>query len=245
MTVVQSATQVNVSGSAADAFTLSMPSVAGGNALIGSFCMYSSNNTWLWDTVTDGGNTFVIRQAFAGISNYARAGVAVALNVTGGSRTVSFNTSGGSGTHFVVYGCEEISGILSAAAEETWDANDQIDITALNCNAGPITTTNAGDLFYGCAGINGTDATMNFASPTSWTNTYRQNNNTTYVGMDAGRWEPGSTQSNYTAQWTHDTAAGDDGCGVVVALKPVAGGPPDPGGEVFRCQGLFQILVAA
>ena len=223
MNIVQTATQVNVGSSSAEVFTLSMPSVVGGNALIGSFCMYSNNNTWLWDTVTDGGNTFVIRQARAGTSSFVRAGVAVALNVTGGSRTVSFNTSGSTGTTWAVYGCEEISGVLSAAAEETWDANDQIDTSALMCSAGPITTTNAGDLFYGCAGTSSNDATMNFASPTGWTNVYRQNDNPTYTGMDAGRWEPGSTQSNYTAQWTHDMNANDDGCGVVVALKPVAG----------------------
>jgi hypothetical protein len=133
MTAVQTATQVNLSGSTAEVFTLNMPNVVGGNALIGSFCMWGGNETWAWNTVTDGGNTFVIRQAAADADNaMATAGVAVALNVTGGSRTVSFNTSGTAENNYLVYGCEEISGVLSVAAEETWDANENIDITAAN-----------------------------------------------------------------------------------------------------------------
>jgi hypothetical protein len=157
----------------------------------------------------------------------SRGIVAHAVNITGGSRTVAFNmagTSGGSNRYYTL-GLMEFSGVATSSAEDTWDVNSEIDTSGTDVSGGPITTTDAGDLLVGVASITGLDTAITFGSPASWTNKYRQNNSANPTGMDAGYWLPGSIQTTYTAQWSHDNSAGEKGAGVVVALKAAGGGP--------------------
>jgi hypothetical protein len=227
---VQGATQVNIAASSNTALTISLTGVAAGNALVLTGSIFDQNNTWTITNVTDGGDTFVTRSALA--SNGAgtarvRAVVAYAVNVAGGDVTVSVNLAGTSGAsqRYYCLGLEEYSGVATSTPEDTFDGNDSIDLTATDISAGPITTTDAGALLVGAAAdLTDLDAALNFASPTSWTNHYRQNDGVTFIGFDAGSWLPGGIQTTYTAQWAHDNAADDRGCGVVVALKAAVGG---------------------
>jgi hypothetical protein len=226
---VQAATQVDVSGSSTTAPTIAI-TATGGNAIlpvahIGDF----GGTTLSLTNITDGGNTYTARTAQhtdAFERTIAIAGFAV--NVTGGARTVTFNlanTSGGANRYYVL-GCLEYSGIDTAAPQDATASTSDINTGGgTDCSAGTITTTDAGDLIYGTAGIGGSgDTNINWGSPTSWTNRYRQNDASTYFGMDSGTWLPGSTQTTYTAQWSHDNTSGEEGCAVVVALKPASGG---------------------
>jgi hypothetical protein len=144
------------------------------------------------------------------------------VDITGGDRTVAFNLAGtsGAGNRYYVLGCLEFSGVAIASTEDTFDSNDEIDTSgAVDTSAGPITTTATTDVIVGAAINNTNDATLNFASPTSWTNSYRQNASNSFIGHDSGYWLPGSIQTTYTAQWSHDNNASAVGGGIVVALK--------------------------
>jgi hypothetical protein len=232
---VQSATQVNVAGSSTTAPSITITGTAGGNALVAYASIFDGNTTWTLTSTTDGANTFTTR-AGVGVDTgeSVRAVASHAVNITGGDRTVAFNLSGtsGAGGRYYVLGCTEFSGVATSAAEDTFDANDTINLGTTDANAGPITTTDAGALITGAISNGYNDTTINNASPTSWTNTYRQDNGLSFVGMDAGYWLPGATQTTYTAQWSHDNTAGDIGAGVVVALLP-AGGAADPEGRLI------------
>ena len=223
MGLIQTATQVDVAGSGTTSPSIVLTSAVAGNTILAFASFYHTGTTWTYTNTTDGGNTFSSVQASAkkaADTDRSRAIASVAFNITGGSRTVAFNLSGVSGTYYVL-GCLEWSALNSVDVSA---ATSNIDTTTLDISAGTITTTNAGDVLIGVASLNTSDATSNFVSPTSWTNSYRQNDSNTYIGMDAGYWVPGSIQTTYTAQWAHDNAAGDAGGGVVVALKPAAGG---------------------
>jgi hypothetical protein len=117
----------------------------------------------------------------------------------------------------------EFSGVATTTPEDAFTSNDDIDTSgATDVSAGPITTTDAGDLILGSASDSSSDATLNFASPTSWTNKYRQNDSNTFIGHDSGYWLPAAIQTTYTAQWSHDNNASDESCGAIVALKPAS-----------------------
>jgi hypothetical protein len=224
MGLIQAATQVNVAASATTAPSIVLTSAVAGNTIIALASIWHIGITWTYTNTTDGGNTFSSVQASAkkaSDSDRSRAIASVAFNITGGSRTVAFNLSGVSSTYYVL-GCLEWSALNSVDVSA---ATSDIDTTATDISAGTITTTDAGDVLIGVASLNTSDATSNFASPTSWTNSYRQNDGSTYIGMDAGYWVPGSIQTTYTAQWAHDNTATDRGGGVVVALKPAEATP--------------------
>jgi len=221
--LVQSATQVSVAGSSSDAPSIVLNGTTGGNALVADATIFDLNNTWALDSTTDGGNTFTTRPGVASaVGARTRAVVSHAVNITGGNRTVAFNLSGtsGAGGRYYELGCQEFSGVAASAAEDVFDANEEIDLTSTDISAGPVTTTDAGDLIVGAAATINLAIALGFASPTSWTNSYRQNAGATNPGHDSGYWIPGSIQTTYTAQWSHNNGAGGVGAGVVVALKP-------------------------
>ena len=221
MGLIQTATQVNVASSGTTAPSIVLTSAVAGNTILAFASIWHGGLAWTYTNTTDGGNTFTSLAATATNpgTDQSRAIGSVAFNITGGSRTVAFNLSGVSST-FYVLGCLEWSALASVDVSA---ATSNIDMTSLDISAGPITTTDAGDVLIGVATQNTGDANINYASPTSWTNSYRQNDSATYVGMDAGYWVPGSIQTTYTAQWTNDNTAGEWGGGVVMALKPAAG----------------------
>lgn len=222
--LVTTATQVSVAGSSTTAPSITI-SATNGNAITGLASIWDNNATWTLTNTTDGGNSFTTRQGSASGSSRSIAAVAWAVNITGGSRTVAFNLAGSSaGTRSYELGCLEFSGVKTSAAEDAQDANAEINAGTTDASAGPITTTDAGDLLIGAATDNSGDLTLNFASPTSWTNKYRQNDSNGTIGFDAGYWLPGATQTTYTAQWAHDNTAGDVAAGVVVALLAAVGG---------------------
>lgn len=226
--LVQSATIVTVAASSTTAPSITITGATGSNALVAFGAIFDNNTTWSISSVTDGGNTFVSREATAvnGTTNKNIGSVAVALNITGGSRTVAFNLAGtsGAGGRYYNLGCQEFSGVATSAAEDAWDPNSNINTAAADATAGPITTTETGDLIVGLATGNVLDNAMNYGSPASWANSYRQNLAFDTCGMDAGYWIPGSIQTNYSPAWTHDNAAGDIHGAVVVALKAAATG---------------------
>ena len=226
MGLIQTATQVNVAASGTTAPSIVLTSAVAGNTILAFASIWHGGTVWTYTNTTDGGNTFTSLAATATkpATDQSRAIGSVAFNITGGSRTVAFNLSSVTSVYYVL-GCLEWSAMDSVDVSA---ATSNIDTTTLDISAGTITTTNAGDVLIGVASLNTGDATINFASPTSWTNSYRQNDSSTYIGMDAGYWVPGSIQTTYTAQWAHDNTAGNWGGGVVMALKPSAGGPSAP-----------------
>jgi hypothetical protein len=228
-TLVQSATQVRVDASSATTFAVTLTGTGSGNALVGLYGIYDLNTTWDTSGVDDGGNAWTVRKATATRTNRVESVVAWAVNITGGSRTITLSITGESAgaNRYLTYGAQEWSGVATSSAEDTWDENSEVDIAVSDITAGPITTTDSGALFVGAAVVTPVDATLNWASPTSWTNSYRENDNNAHQGVDAGYWLPGSTQASYSPQWTHDNATGDGGA-VVVALKADAGGSPSP-----------------
>jgi hypothetical protein len=223
---VQNATEVTVAASSTTGPSITITGATGTNALCPTATIGDAADTnFTISSISDGGNTFTVRSGVATDASqriYAVGGYAV--NITGGDRTVVFNlagTSAGSNRYYTL-GVMEFSGVATSSPEDTFDANDDINTGTTDCNAGPITTTDAGDLIFGAAAINSLDTTLNFGSPASWTNVYRENDAASFYGHDSGYWLPGATQTTYTAQWSHDNDAGD-GCAVVVALKPAAG----------------------
>lgn len=224
-TLVQSSLQQRVDASGATSFNVTLTGTVAGNALVALFAVFDNNATWTVDTVGDAGNIWTTRVGYATAATRIAVVAATAVNITGGDRTITISLAGtsGAGGRYLTYGAQEWSGVATSAAEDTWDENSEVDISTLDVTAGPITTTDANDLLVGIAGTSNTDATMNWASPTSWTNSYRENDNNLHMGMDAGYWLPGAIQTTYSAGWTHDNAA-NEGCAVMVALKPSAGG---------------------
>lgn len=233
MQLVQSATQVDVAGSSTTTPSVTLTGVTAGNHLIlvGQVSDAASTTVTIADT-TDGTNTYTTRTGVAtDASQRTYAIVACAKVASSGSYTVAVNLAGVSGGPNVYYslGLMEWSGLQATTPEDTWDANNDIDSTgAVDASAGPITTTDAGDLLIGAAALNANDVNANFASPASWTTAYRQNDAATYYGMDSGYWLPGSIQTGYTAQWSHDNGAFYESAGVVVALKPAAAPADNP-----------------
>jgi len=225
MGLIQTATQVNVAASGTTAPSIVLTSAVAGNTILAFASIWHGGLAWTYTNTTDGGNTFTSLAATATNpgTDQSRAIGSVAFNITGGSRTVAFNLSGVTSLYYVL-GCLEWSALASVDVSA---ATSNIDTTTLDISAGPITTTDAGDVLIGVATLDTGDTTINFASPTSWTNSYRHDSNI-YIGMDAGYWVPGSIQTTYTAQWAHDNTAGNWGGGVVIALKPSAGGPSAP-----------------
>jgi len=222
MGLIQTATQVNVAGSGTTAPSIVLTSAVAGNTILAFASFWHTGITWTYTNTTDGGNTFTSLAATATNpgTDQTRGVVSVAFNITGGSRTVAFNLSGVTDLYYVL-GCLEWSALASVDVSA---ATSNIDMTSLDSSAGPITTTDAGDVLIGVATQDSGSAGLTLASPTSWTNSYRQNDSATYVGMDAGYWVPGSIKTTYTAQWAHINTAGEWCGGVVMALKPAAGG---------------------
>jgi len=225
MPLVQTVTQVQVDGSSATSFNLTVTSAGNGNTLVWLGAIFDLNETWTTGTFTDTGNTWTTREGEAAKTGQkTRSYVIWATGITGGTRTLTIPLTGtsGEGGRYVIYGCLEFSGLHTTAAEDTWDQNSNIDYTTNDVTAGPITTTDAGDVLVGAASLLSGDPTLNWASPTSWTNSYRENDTSDHENIDAGYWIPGSIQTTYSAQWTHDNTSGTRGCAVVVALKPAA-----------------------
>lgn len=223
--LVQTVTQVQVDASSATSFNLTVPSATNGNALVFLGAVWDNNATFTISSVDDAGNSWTTRTGIATGSSRAYTIVSHAQNITGGTRTVTLSladTSAGA-NRFLTYGCLEFSGVATSAAEDVWDANDDFAIDTNDLNAGPITTTDAGDVLVGAASIRQiTDNDVAWASPTSWTNSYRENLANTHQSLDAGYWLPGAVQTTYTAQWTHDNEAAREGSAVIIALRPAA-----------------------
>lgn len=238
MALVQSATQVSTAASSSTAPSITLNGVTAGNCLVAVASIGDSSLTYTISSVTDGTNTYTVRSGVCTDANQRLyAVVAYALNVSAGNFTVAFNLSGASGgaNRYFNLGLYEFSSSPNSLAEDVWDANDDIDSSgATDANAGPITTTDAGDLIVGCAALNANDPAATWSSPTSWTNTYRQSDSTGFYGMDSGYWYPGSIQTTYTPQWVHDNGGGYESCAVVVALKPVVGGGGGGSRPMFR-----------
>lgn len=222
MARVQAATKVTYSASSATALTIALTGVVTGNTLIGYCAVENDNQSFTISSVTDGTNTYTQRSGRANSTTEGTIGsIAHSIGVTGGSLTVSFNLTGVSGSNrYAVLGLEEWSDI---ASEDTYDVNELTNITSADASAGPITTSRADAIIVGMAALSEIADTNNtFSSPSSWTNSYREVDNATYRGMDAGYWIPGSVQTTYTAQWSHDNYSGEDGVGVIVAFLPPA-----------------------
>jgi hypothetical protein len=229
--IAQSATQIDISASSSTAPSITLTGVTAGNALVMVAAIFdAASNTLAISSVTDGADSFTARTGTATTANPDR-GVGLvghAVNVSAGSKTVAANLSGTSGgaARYYALGLLELSGVATSAAEDDFAANSEINITSLDISAGGagFTTTDPGSIIIGTAATNSADDTLNFASPASWTNRYRQNQGLTVTGFDSGTWLPGSIQTDYTAQWAHDnTASSATGCGIVVALKPGSG----------------------
>ena len=223
--LVQTTTRVQTDASSATNFDLSVVSAVSGNALTYlSAILDVGNDTWTTGTLSDGGNTWTVRECEAIVvaTQKVRGYVGWAVGITGGTRTVNITMTGASaGTRYLWLGCLEFSGVATSAAEDTWDANSNVDYFAVDISAGPITTTDAGDVLVGTAALISNDTTLNWASPTSWTNSYREGDGSANQNIDAGYWLPAAIQTTYTAQWAHDNVTSEAGA-VVVALKPVA-----------------------
>ena len=226
ISIVQSATQVNVGASTSTAPSITLNGVTAGNTLLYVGGIVDLNITWSITDVTDGGDAFTLRQANdQGIASgsSSRSVVAFARNVSSGNKTVQANlagTSAGAGRYYTL-GLIEVSG---ADPEDDFAQNSNQDAGTTDLLAGGtgFTTTEADDLIIGAVAINTGTTQAAFGSPTSWTNRYRQNDGVNFTPTDVGTWLPGATQTNYTAQWTHTNNAGDDGSGTVVALKATA-----------------------
>jgi hypothetical protein len=207
---------------------VTLTGVTAGSCLVLVGSIYNSSDSYTISGVSDGA-AYTVRSGTHttfGIRQYSV--VAYLLNASSGTHTASITLSGATANQtYAVFGLAEFSGVATSSAEDTWDANDSISITASDISAGPITTTDAGALLIGTAEMIADSATsLAWASPTSWTNLYRQNDAyTSGTGHDSGYWLPGSTQSNYTAQWSHRNITDEQGSGVVVALLPATGGP--------------------
>lgn len=223
--LVQSAAMVTGIGLATTAPQIALRNCTPGNCLVALASIFDGNTTWTIASVTDDGNSFLSREATATSGSSKNiASVAYAVGISGGDRTVKFNLAGttaGAGRFYNI-GLLEFSGVLAISPEDTWDGNPNIDTSVNDATAGPITTSYSdGDLLVGCISGNiVSDNAMNYGSPASWVNSYRQNAAFTTCGFDAGYWLSGAIQTNYTAQWSHDNNAGDLHGGVVVALKP-------------------------
>lgn len=179
-------------------------------------CTDANGNTW---------NLVVATADNTGLM--ARLAIAYAMNAAAGSTTPQFSLATTAST-FGNAGFSEFTGVLASGALDTSNSNSNIDTTgATKVTPGSITTVDAGDLIVGAATIrSSTDTNVTFASPTSWTNVYRQNNNPTPgtgPSLDFGYWLPGATQSAYNPPWSHDNNANDRGAGMIFAFKPTLG----------------------
>src|ERR1700741_101313 len=200
---VQSATQVDVAASSTTTPSITLTGTTGGNTLIGYCSIWDADDNWTISAVGDGVESFTLHNGFATAASSSRssAGLAHAEDIAGGDSTLTFtlaSTSAGSDRYYVL-GYEEWSGVKVVSAEDAFDVNQEDDVTsAPDISAGPIDTTDNGALIVGVATVNSADTTLAFASPTNWTNTYRQNDSSAIIGMDAGYWLPGSIQTAYT-----------------------------------------------
>lgn len=203
--------------------------VSAGNCLVVTASVFLGSTTSVAaPTVADAGGSYTVH-----VSSRGTAGtfmqyeiVAYRLNVGAGSFTPTITFTGATaGQTYGTGGVAEFSGVATSSAEDTWDANDAQTITTNDVNAGPITTTDAGDLIIGCGGVPADSSTsLAWSDPTSWTNLYRNNDGwTTATGHDSGYWLPGSIQTSYTPQWAHRNISGESASALVVALKPAAG----------------------
>ena len=222
--LVQAVTVVQVDASSATSFNISVPSAGSGNALTFVSGFWDNNTTWTISGTDDSGNSWTTIPAYCTVgASKAASAVAYATGITGGTRTVTVSLSGtASGPkRYLTYGCLEFSGVKSSTAEDVQAVSDDFDITSNDVNAGPVTTTDAGDVFIGAVSSRANDTNMAYGSPASWTNSYRENDNTNHASVDAGYWIPGGIQTTYTAQWSHSNFASEC-CAAMVALLPAA-----------------------
>lgn len=226
---VQSATVAQGSGVSSTAPACNtLSSVAAGNCIIVVGTVGDFGGTGLTITsVTDGTNTYTVRTSVSTDgAQRVYAIVAYAVDVSAGNFTPQVNlgnTSGGSNRYFTL-GAMEWSGVAISTPEDTWDAADDFEVSGADVAAGPITTGYAGALIVGACAMAMGSANLAFASPTSWTNRYRENDSNTYYGHDSGTWLPGTVQTSYSPAWSHANASGE-GSAVVVSLKPAHVGP--------------------
>jgi len=225
ISLVQTATQVQVDATSLTSFNITINGTANSNVLT---AFYSAYDALLFtvSSVSDGGNSWTTRTGTASGTDRTSGIISYASNITGGNRTVTIalgNTSPGS-NRYITYGAQEWSGVATSSPEDTWDENSEIDITSSDVTAGPITTTEADDLLVGIATGNVT-VTMSYGSPTSWTNSYRENDGFSHASYDVSYWLPGATQTTYSPQWSHANQSSRKGTAVVVALKPISGIP--------------------
>jgi len=221
--LVQTATQVQVDASSATSFNITITGTANGNALTACHSVYDAA-LFSISSVSDSGNSWTTRTGTASSGSDRTDGVlSHAANITGGSRTITIALSGTSGgsNRYITYGAQEWSGVATSAYEDTWDDNSEVDITSADVTAGPITTTDAGDVLVGIATAN-ISLAMSYGSPTSWTNSYREDDGSLHATYDVAYWLPGSIQTTYSPQWSHTNSA-TKGTAVVVALKPAGG----------------------
>jgi hypothetical protein len=224
--LVGSAALANINAGTVSATTVTRAFTAGNCAI--AVASIFRQTTFTVDSVTDGaGNTWNLLTVGTADATglFQRLAVAYAMNVAAGSATVSFNLSSSAVT-ISNTGVSEFSGVATASALDDSATNSEISTAAADVTAGPIDTTEAGDLIYGAACVRAvSDTNVNFGSPTNFTNIYRQNNSATggqAPSLDAAYWLPGAVQTNFSPAWTHDNAAGTEGIGIVLALKAAA-----------------------
>lgn len=236
-TLVQSATQVTVSASGATSFSISFAATpTAGNSVILVGAIWHNTITWTITNTTDnqGNPTYTTRTANAqvGSTHIMRALCAHQHQVSAsGTFTVSVNCATVTSTYYDL-GLMEYSGFVSSAQEDVFLANQNIATGTgpTDANVGPTSTTaQANELAVGVACLNASDATVNWGSPASYTNRYRQNNATGTTGLDAATRDLTSAGTQ-TLQWSHDNnAAGDVAGALIVTFKDAAdsaGTPP-------------------
>jgi hypothetical protein len=234
--LVQQATQVNVAASSTTAPSITLAGVTAGNCLVLVANLYDADPDWTISSIADGGDTFTqyVASGLFNSTDLSRAIVAVAPNIaSSGSKTVTVTMAGTSAgaNRYYVFGLYEFSGVHLTTPVDDSATNSNINIgttTDVSAGGSGFTTTDAGDMIVGLGYPVSDDATLNLGSPASWTNRYRQNDSLNFTGLDSGTWLPGSIQTNYTAQWSHDNTAGEEGCAVVIALLPSAAAAPPP-----------------
>lgn len=184
-------------------------------------CQALRSTTFTITGVTAGWTLYTASQL--GATLFGQLGFAWIPNVAGGSTTCTFTLSSTAST-FGNTGMMEFSAIkTSSPLDGTPVSNAEINTASgTDCSAGPITTADANGLLVGAAGVrSSTDTNVTWGSPASWTNVYRQNNSPTPgtgPAIDAGYWLPGAAQTNYTAQWSNDNNAGDEGAAILVGF---------------------------
>jgi hypothetical protein len=222
LAIAQTATQVVVDGGGSATLNISFPGTpTAGNAVVLVAAIWQPNTTWTIDGVGDNqGNTYTRRESFSNSSEFGgrfRVVIAHAADVAASGTFTATITLSGAGDVYAKVGLVEVSGAAASSLEDQFDVNDSQNVSATDVSAGPITTTVADTILFAASSVIANDATLNFASPASFTNLYRANDSANSLAWDSA-YRIVSATDTFTPQWGHDNSAGADGAAVVVAL---------------------------